>query len=278
MSPKPIRLDERLLEAARADTAPEDVRARVSATLGLATATGLVAAAGSGASVAGVAKATGAKASLGGGGVSSVLGVASGAKVVAIALSLAAGGVTAAALVVTNRLPAAHAPSRVEVSAKASPDNGGTAPAQAARDRASAEQTSLEESVRAPEVSAAPAVPGQALEQAKVSGSLTSTDTRAPRRGERRASDATAQASRELRALDHAHGLLREEKTGPALAAVHAYLSLYPEGVLRPEALLLEIDALRASGASEAWRAKARTFLERYPDSPGSERLRSLTK
>ena len=50
----------------------------------------------------------------------------------------------------------------------------------------------------------------------------------------------------------------------------------YPAGTFRPEATVLRIEALAATGRRDEARALARDFVARHPASPLSERMARL--
>jgi hypothetical protein len=85
--------------------------------------------------------------------------------------------------------------------------------------------------------------------------------------------DALAQ---ELAALDRARALLREGNAAGALQAVSAYEKQFPAGTLAPEATLVRLEALLASGAREQAEALAKKFLAQNKSELLQQRVQRL--
>ncbi|MFT3926108.1 MAG: hypothetical protein QM778_26425 [Myxococcales bacterium] len=83
--------------------------------------------------------------------------------------------------------------------------------------------------------------------------------------------------TREIALLDRARTHLAQGNAGAALAALTEHARSFPRGTLREEAMVLEIEAL-SSIEPEAARVAARRFLQLYPGSAHSARVRSLTR
>jgi hypothetical protein len=79
----------------------------------------------------------------------------------------------------------------------------------------------------------------------------------------------------ELSTLDAARGMLARGDATGALARLDRYAHAYPHGRLALEAEVLRIDALDASGRSDAARARAQAFLDRHPHSVLAARVRT---
>jgi hypothetical protein len=81
--------------------------------------------------------------------------------------------------------------------------------------------------------------------------------------------------ARELSSLDAARGMLARGDAAGALARLDTYTRRYPHGHLGLEAEVLRIDALEASGRSDAAHARAEAFLARHPHSVLAARVRA---
>lgn len=60
-----------------------------------------------------------------------------------------------------------------------------------------------------------------------------------------------------------------------ALGLLDQHAQLYPSGSFALEREALAIDALRKLGRTSAAQARARAFIDRFPNAPGTKRLRS---
>jgi len=87
------------------------------------------------------------------------------------------------------------------------------------------------------------------------------------------ASSATTLAE-EGRLLAKAHQLIQSGQGQQALEILRMSESRYPRSVLSQEREVLTIEALGATGASSAARARAERFLKRHPNSPHAARLK----
>jgi hypothetical protein len=88
-----------------------------------------------------------------------------------------------------------------------------------------------------------------------------------------RAPEQTPVAS-ELELLGRAQGLLTRDPAS-ALAVTDEHARAYPRGTFAQEREALAIDALHRLGRRREMEARARAFLQRYPDSPHRERIDS---
>ena len=80
--------------------------------------------------------------------------------------------------------------------------------------------------------------------------------------------DGAAPPSTESRRVAEARALLRSGRADDALVALSAIGREFPRGALVQEREALAIEALMLAGNRDAARARAKTFLERYPTSP----------
>jgi TolA-binding protein len=80
----------------------------------------------------------------------------------------------------------------------------------------------------------------------------------------------------EVTALDTARAALARGDTARALADLDAYERRFPSGVLAPEADVVRIEALFASGDISAARGRAGRFLASHSNSPLAARVREL--
>ncbi len=76
--------------------------------------------------------------------------------------------------------------------------------------------------------------------------------------------------------LDAARSALRANDATRALAALDDYTRAFPVGILAPEAGVLRIEALLASGQRLGAERAADRFLSEHPHSPLAERVRNL--
>jgi TolA-binding protein len=79
----------------------------------------------------------------------------------------------------------------------------------------------------------------------------------------------------EMASLDAARVALRTKQTELALRALDDYARAFPRGALAPEAMVLRIDALTARGDRGDAAALRKVFLEAFPKSPHSPRVRA---
>jgi hypothetical protein len=77
----------------------------------------------------------------------------------------------------------------------------------------------------------------------------------------------------EIRLLDHARAALLQHAPSRALERLAQYSQRFPRGVLRQEAAVLRIEALRAEGDQVRAAALAKEFLAKHPGSPHAERV-----
>jgi len=96
----------------------------------------------------------------------------------------------------------------------------------------------------------------------------------------RRRASAAALASNDLRdeiaLVDAARSSLEAGAPERALVLLRRYAASYPAGTFRPEAAVLRIESLAATGRRDEARALARDFVARHPASPLSERMARL--
>jgi hypothetical protein len=90
------------------------------------------------------------------------------------------------------------------------------------------------------------------------------------------ARDAKPDLSEEVAVLDLARKATLAQDPLRTLELLDAYHRRFPRGLLGPEATVLRIDALSASGRKDAAVALARAFLATSPTSPHAERLRAI--
>jgi hypothetical protein len=234
-------LERRLLEAAAADRPPVELRRRMGEALGLAIASG-------GAAAGGVAAGSAAPAAGGGTDAASAATASSAWPLVTLgAVALLAAGIGGAHWV-RGRHPA-PAPSAAALA--------GTAPvfvaAPAARGEASGDAAPGTGTGRRLRAAASVATPRPGM-------------TRAP--GDLRA---------EIALIDAARGAVATEDDERALALLHRYDAAYPGGTLRPEAMVVRIEALANLGRKQEARTLARRFMAAHPDNPLADRVAHLT-
>ena len=80
----------------------------------------------------------------------------------------------------------------------------------------------------------------------------------------------------EIALVDAARTALEGGAPERALVLLHRYAASYPAGTFRPEAAVLRIEALAATGRGDEARALARDFVARHPDGPLAERVARL--
>jgi hypothetical protein len=85
-----------------------------------------------------------------------------------------------------------------------------------------------------------------------------------------------AQLAEEVRALDQARQAALAHDPERALRLVAAYQALFPGGKLGPEATVLRVEALIATGNKAAAASLAQSFLQSDPSGPLAERVRTL--
>ena len=78
----------------------------------------------------------------------------------------------------------------------------------------------------------------------------------------------------EVALLDRARRAIRAGDAAGALALLDGYRTSFPRGLLAPEASVLRIDALMATGQRARAQAESRSFLQKFPGSPHAVRLR----
>ena len=233
------------MRSARDEIAPEEVRARVAAVLGVAAAT----TAGAGVATSGgwfgaAAKTTGVAK-----GVGATMAVASSGKLAAIVLAS-----TVAALGAAHQVHNFRQTPTTRVAAAASPAvSVPELPAANIDQNAKAELITPPENAPLPAPHAAPGVRQAPAQQMP--------------------SQPASSAESEFALVERAQSSLRKHQPAEALRELQKYFSGFPTGELAPEARLLEIDALRALGQDAAASEKQRGYLQIYPDSPGALRL-----
>jgi hypothetical protein len=80
----------------------------------------------------------------------------------------------------------------------------------------------------------------------------------------------------EIALVDAARASLEAGAPERALVLLRRYAASYPAGTFRPEAAVLRIESLAATGRHDEARALARDFVARHPASPLSERMARL--
>ncbi len=253
------RLDTQLLSAARSEVAPDEVRARVAARLGLVAAASLAAGGLGGVEASGKAALGAAK--FGGGMGMGGVGASSAAAVKLLSVVVGVVVLGGSVALVRGERPAA-------VAMHAAPAAPVAIAAVAAKDVAPSLPRA--EGVGPAELS----VGGTDVQSGREHAQFAPPPP--PPRGAVAAGTAVpGSVAEELLALDAAHALLREARPTDALRAISRYLRKFPNGSMLPEAQLLEIDALRASGDNAGASRKTVLFLQAHPDSPGAQRLQS---
>jgi TolA-binding protein len=127
---------------------------------------------------------------------------------------------------------------------------------------------------------AAPAQPAPAVvsaAHAEQTAEAPAVDLPRPPTAPRPASSATTLAE-EGRLLARAHQLVQAGQGQEALAVLRTSASRYPNSVLYQEREVLTIEALGATGAFGAAKARAERFLKRYPKSPHAGRLQRFVE
>jgi outer membrane protein assembly factor BamD (BamD/ComL family) len=76
--------------------------------------------------------------------------------------------------------------------------------------------------------------------------------------------------------LDQARGAMDSGDPARALSMLDAYGARFPHGVMGPEASMLRIEALVASGDHSAAKRAADAFLQANPTSPYASRIQTL--
>jgi len=82
----------------------------------------------------------------------------------------------------------------------------------------------------------------------------------------------------EVEELDRARDALGTGEPKRAIDRLNRYDRLFPQGILREEALRLRIEAVAATGERAATRSLAQRFQSLYPNSTHSERLKALVR
>ena len=80
----------------------------------------------------------------------------------------------------------------------------------------------------------------------------------------------------EIALVDAARTSLEAGAPERALVLLRRYAASYPAGTFRPEAAVLRIESLAATGRRDEARALARDFVARHPAGPLSERMARL--
>jgi hypothetical protein len=119
-------------------------------------------------------------------------------------------------------------------------------------------------------VSPSPA-PAEAAEEAPPS-------TASQPSGPARPANSTTTLAEEGRLLAKAHQLVQAGQGQEALAVLRTSATRFPKSVLYQEREVLTIEALGATGAFGAAKARAERFLKRYPKSPHSGRLQRFVE
>jgi hypothetical protein len=87
-------------------------------------------------------------------------------------------------------------------------------------------------------------------------------------------SASASELTAEVTAIEAARARLAKGDAAASLALLDEYAAAFPEGHLRPEAMVLRIDALAKTGRSTEAKKIAQTFLQRYPKSVLAARVR----
>jgi outer membrane protein assembly factor BamD (BamD/ComL family) len=80
----------------------------------------------------------------------------------------------------------------------------------------------------------------------------------------------------ETAALDRARAALNLGQASVGLAELARYEAAFPRGMLRPESMVLKVEALVMAGDRARARELALAFIAAHPQSPHTGRLRSL--
>jgi hypothetical protein len=96
--------------------------------------------------------------------------------------------------------------------------------------------------------------------------------------GPARRSSSTTTLAEEGRLLARAHQLVQAGQGREALEVLRTSATRFPKSVLFQEREVLTIEALGATGAFGAAKARAERFLKRYPKSPHSGRLQRFVE
>lgn len=84
--------------------------------------------------------------------------------------------------------------------------------------------------------------------------------------------------ARELRLLERSRAALAHGAAGEAIALLDQHTREFPQGSLATESAALRIEALAALHRNDEAAASAKAFLNRYPDTPLAERVRSIAQ
>jgi TolA-binding protein len=87
---------------------------------------------------------------------------------------------------------------------------------------------------------------------------------------------ASSSLADEVGALEGARAALARGDADAALRALDRYRATFPRGVLSQEATVLRVEALSRKGDRAAASDLARRFVDAHPESPTTERVRSL--
>lgn len=134
---------------------------------------------------------------------------------------------------------------------------------------------SLEPAPTAPPPASAAGHASPSLAPARARSRAPAASASAPAASGRGESDALLE---EAEMIERVSGAVRNHDGARALTALHVYRSRFPHGKMAPEADVLEVEALLATGQRAAARAAARRFLSAYPDSPSAKRVKTLVQ
>jgi hypothetical protein len=80
----------------------------------------------------------------------------------------------------------------------------------------------------------------------------------------------------EIAQLDKVRKAISAGAPAQALTELNTYRTRFPRGLLRPESVVLKIQALKASGNTAQAASLAQSFLAKNPNSPHAERIKNL--
>jgi hypothetical protein len=130
-----------------------------------------------------------------------------------------------------------------------------------------------EPQVAVPQAIAAEVVPSDAVGPARRARAVAPSPVAAPD-----AELSGGQLGDEIALITTARRALTEGDSGQALAVLAEHGQRFAEPLLKSEARALTVDALCASGDREAARRVAEAFLDAWPASPLSERVRNACR
>jgi outer membrane protein assembly factor BamD (BamD/ComL family) len=107
---------------------------------------------------------------------------------------------------------------------------------------------------------------------------VTPPGAEAPPSEPARPTSSTTTLAEEGRLLAKAHQLVQAGQGQEALEVLRTSAARFPKSVLYQEREVLTIEALGATGAFGAAKARAERFLKRYPKSPHSGRLQRFVE